>query len=248
VDFGFIGNFRHAPNADAVRWLKTELWPAVRRQFAETGLPPPVLHVHGAYPSKEFMQMDRAETGFQVLGPAEDAYAFLAGVRVNLAPLRFGAGLKGKIADGWSVGTPCVATPVAAEGMGDPFGGLIALGAVPNRPPGDVAGEFARACLRLHQDEVTWRECQAQGFATLRNTFSEAAGHPALAEALAKISLEGDLVRRMLRHHSIQSARHFSRWIEIKNQKNRATGIPNEIPKLEDCAVSKPEVRSPQLM
>ena len=113
----FIGNGLHEPNLDAVRLLKHTLWRPIRAALADRGLKDVELHVYGAYLPQEIMQFDNPRERFRVMGKAGDVYETLQRYRCTLAPLRFGAGLKGKVSDGWMVGTPCVATPIAAEGM-----------------------------------------------------------------------------------------------------------------------------------
>ncbi|MEM9681002.1 MAG: glycosyltransferase family 4 protein, partial [Bacteroidota bacterium] len=107
-----IGNFLHAPNADAVHYLKSTVWPLIRKQ-----LPKAELHIYGAYPSLGHLQMTKATEGFHVKGYVDDVHAVMQKARVCLAPLRFGAGLKGKLIDAMVNGTPCMMSSIAAEGM-----------------------------------------------------------------------------------------------------------------------------------
>src|SRR6185437_9590273 len=120
--FCSIGNFRHPPNFDALVWLKSELWPAIRRE-----LPGAVMSCYGAYPTPQAKVLESPADGFWIRGPVDDAVAMLSRHRVALAPLRFGAGIKGKILDSWQAGLPVVTTPIGAEGMGwkpdKPWGG-----------------------------------------------------------------------------------------------------------------------------
>src|SRR5690606_2579606 len=92
--------------------------------------------------------------GIHLEGWTEDAALALSRCRVNLAPLRFGAGIKGKVLEGWRAGTPVVATPIAAEG----------LSFAPESGGGSIAGtakELARAAVELHQDPKRWNEASA---------------------------------------------------------------------------------------
>ncbi len=109
--FAFIGNFRHAPNADAVQWL-VRLWPHVRSR-----LPDATLHVYGAYPGAQHMGLHSPRQGIHVHGHVPDIGAPLRKHRVMFAPLRFGAGVKGKVLDAWAHGMPVVTTPIGAEGV-----------------------------------------------------------------------------------------------------------------------------------
>ncbi|MCW8929488.1 MAG: glycosyltransferase family 4 protein, partial [Gammaproteobacteria bacterium] len=94
--FVMIGNFLHPPNWDAVLWCYQSIWPKIRKQ-----LPQAEIHIYGAYPSEKVWQLHQPSKGFIIKGRADDALKTLEQYRVNLAPLRFGAGIKGKIADGF---------------------------------------------------------------------------------------------------------------------------------------------------
>lgn len=213
--FAVIGNFRHPPNADATRWLKEGIWPRIRAQ-----LPKAEVHLHGAYPPRELMELSSPEEGFLVRGPVPCSLTMLRKHRVNLAPLRFGAGMKGKIADGWAAGTPVVTTPVGAEGMtmagsGDGseplFGGSVARS----------EAEFARHAVNLYTRQVEWEEASARGRRILRERLSFGPHAESLASwlrTLAPRSGPADFERRMLDYHSYRSAKYFSRWIEQKSR------------------------------
>ena len=110
--FTTIGTFYHPPNVDAVRWLAAEVWPKIRES-----LPDATMRVYGAYPTEAVKQLHKPKEGFLVLGFAESVAAAMDESRVLLAPLRFGAGIKGKIVDAWMHGLPVVTTPIGAEGM-----------------------------------------------------------------------------------------------------------------------------------
>ena len=99
--FVTVGNFRHAPNWDSVLWLKQVIWPRVREQ-----LPDAQLHIYGAYPPKKATDLHKPAEGFYVDGWATDVHRVLSRARVCLAPLRFGAGIKGKFTDAMLNGTP----------------------------------------------------------------------------------------------------------------------------------------------
>src|SRR6218665_1206354 len=110
--FMSIGNFLHAPNKDAVQYLKERVWPLIRKQ-----LPGAQLHVYGAYPSQQVNEWHKPAEGFYVLGRAADAKEVIGNARVLLAPLRFGAGIKGKLAEAMECGTPSVTTAIGSEAM-----------------------------------------------------------------------------------------------------------------------------------
>jgi len=206
-----IGNFRHAPNWDAVLYLKNTLWPLIRELQ-----PQAQLSVYGAYPPPKATQLHNPKQGFLVQGWADDAHRVMRQARVCLAPLRFGAGLKGKLIDAMCCGTPSVTTTIGAESMhGElPWGGAIA-----DRPE-----QFAREAVELYHAAERWQQAQSNG-ATIINTLydrSQLAGR--LLDRLRNIRAELTDLRlknftgAMLQHHTMQSTRYMAQWIEAKNR------------------------------
>ena len=110
--FVTIGNFRHAPNWDSVLYLKNTIWPLIRKNLKNAEL-----HIYGSYPPKKAQQLHNSKQGFHIKGWAEDALETLSQYRVCLSPLRFGAGMKGKLADAMLAGTPSITTSIGAESM-----------------------------------------------------------------------------------------------------------------------------------
>jgi glycosyltransferase involved in cell wall biosynthesis len=207
-----IGNFRHAPNWDAVLWLKHAIWPRIRQQ-----LPQAELHVYGAYPPPKAMALHQPQQGFHLRGWAENAQVVMAQARVCLAPLRFGAGIKGKLADAMAAGTPSVTTQIGIEGMcGDlPWGGLLA----------DESEAFAEAAVRLYQDQNLWHLSRQQGQTILQKFFDRDANTQGFLQAVL-LARQQQTQRRqqnftgaMLRHHLHKSTQYMSQWISLKNQK-----------------------------
>lgn len=206
-----IGNFRHAPNWDAVLWMKTTVWPLIRQQ-----LPDAQLHIYGAYTPPKATALHNPAQGFHVLNWAEDALAVMRQARVCLAPLRFGAGIKGKIADAMLCGTPNVTTPVGAEGMhGDlPWAGAIATS----------ASALAAAAVELYRNEAAWLQAQTHGRALLAERYQQRVHGPALVQRIE--ACRADLERHrlqnftgaMLRHHHHKSTQYMAQWIEAKNR------------------------------
>lgn len=110
--FVHIGNFRHAPNWDAVLQLKQHIWPAIRKK-----IPDAQLHIYGAYLPKKASQLHNAAQGFIVKGWADNAEEVISSARVLIAPIRFGAGIKGKLLDAMRTHTPSVTTWLGSEGI-----------------------------------------------------------------------------------------------------------------------------------
>ena len=111
--FVFVGNFFHQPNVDAVLQLK-KLWKFIRKQ-----LPKAEVHVYGAYVSQQIHQLHKPEEGFIIKGFAEDALEVVKKARVVLAPIRFGAGIKGKLTEAMLCGRrPIALLAPGAAGWG----------------------------------------------------------------------------------------------------------------------------------
>lgn len=207
--FVTIGNFRHEPNWDSVRYLR-ELWPQVRHR-----LPAATLDIYGAYLPPKARQLHDEKSGFRVLGWVEDARLALASARVCVAPLRFGAGQKGKLLLAMCAGTPSVTTPLGAESM-------VSAGSW----PGAIATESSQlveAMVTLHEQSDQWRQAQDSGFAWLRRLARQDYGR-GLIERIETLLGDIDSHRQsnftgaMLRHHQHKSTEYFSRWIETKNR------------------------------
>ncbi|MDR6607335.1 glycosyltransferase [Pseudomonas synxantha] len=213
ANFLHIGNFRHAPNWDAVLWLKTTIWPLIRAQ-----LPTAQLHIYGAYTPPKATALHNAAQGFHVMNWAEDALQVMSATRVCLAPLRFGAGIKGKIVDAMLCGTPNVTTPVGAEAM---YGEEAWPGAITR-----TAREFADCAVRLYNDKAQWLNAQAQAQTLLAGRYQQALHGPALIERLVECQQHLANIRRdnftgsMLRHHQHKSTQYMAQWIEAKNRLN----------------------------
>jgi len=209
-----IGNFRHAPNWDAVLWLKQQLWPLIRSR-----LPAAELHVYGAYAPSKAQALHDPAGGFHLLGRADSVDHVMQQARVCLAPLRFGAGIKTKLADAMRNGTPNVTTGVGAEGMhGDlPWAGAIA---------GDPV-VFADAAAALYTNQVAWRQAQQHGVAIVQTLFNARRNGDALIARIMQIRQglaehrQRQFTGMMLNHHHQRSCEFMSRWIEAKNALTR---------------------------
>lgn len=210
-----IGNFRHAPNWDAVLWLKQQLWPRIRAKLPHTEL-----HIYGAYPPPKATALHNAREGFLIKGWASDAHEVMQQARVCLAPLRFGAGLKGKLLDAMQCGTPSVTTPIGAEGMCLTSGWA---GAVEETPDA-----FITAACQLYQDNQLWQGAQQQGYSILLQRFSSDQASrvwcqlsPLFIESAAQRSARRamNFTGQMLQSHAYRSTRYMGQWIEAKNSK-----------------------------
>ena len=212
TDFIFIGNFLHEPNWDAIRFLKTDIWPIIRAEIPEA-----ILNVYGAYPSQKVTDLHSAREGFLVHGRVHDAFEVIAKARICLVPLRFGAGIKGKILDAMQVGTPVISSTVGAEAMtlNGKFSGTIA----------DLPEEFANAAVELYKNKVEWEQAQKTGFEIITSKFSKEVCYSPLASDLKDLSQEIETHRKrdftslLVQQQSLLSTKFMSKWIEAKNWK-----------------------------
>ena len=159
-DLVFVGGFGHPPNVDALDWFTAEVLPRIR-----AAAPDIRLHCIGAgTPPQALGERLRADPGVVLHGQVADLAPWMDRVRVCVAPLRFGAGVKGKINLSMAHGQPVVATTCAAEGMHLHDGEDVLVT--------DTAEAFATAVLRLYGDEVPWQRLAAGGRANVLRYFS----------------------------------------------------------------------------
>lgn len=205
-----IGNFLHPPNYDAVVHLKKDIWPLIRKD-----LPKAELHIYGAYPSQRVMQLHKPSEGFIIKGFAVDVNEVMQQARVCLAPLRFGAGLKGKLVDAMQNGTPSVMSSIAAEGM---FGVIE-----PNGFIEDDANTFAEKAVTLYTDKEIWQQKHQHGFNVINQRFDKAeftegfANHIQTLRSQLTAHRQKNFIGNLLQHQTLQSTKYLSKWIEAKN-------------------------------
>jgi len=168
----FIGNFHHSPNRDAVEFFVEEILPLLRQS-----LPDFKLDVVGSNAPSEFQRF--ASSDIRIHGYVEDISALLNSSRVFVAPLRFGAGVKGKIGDALSYGLPVVTTDVGAEGMGFENGNQVMI---VNSP-----GEFAAAVVSVYKNEKLWQRLSDAGYAHIEKYFSPKAVEKTIINSMASI-------------------------------------------------------------
>ncbi len=206
-----IGNFLHAPNWDATVQLKKTIWPAIRK-----AIPDAQLHVYGGYPSEKVFQLHSPKEGFHIKGRAEDAHEVISKAKVLLAPLRFGAGLKGKFIDAMQCGTPSVTTPIGAEAMqgGFTWGGMVE----------DDFSAFAKAATALYTDKNLWKVAQENGRSLINNRFQKVDFEDDFYDTIENykttlvVQRQQNFTGQMLLHHTLQSTKFMSKWIEEKNK------------------------------
>ena len=209
-DFVFIGNFIHEPNWDAVKQLKEKIWPKISKE-----LPDAIMNIYGAYPSQKVLQLHNTKENFIIHGRAENANDVIINAKVLLAPIRFGAGLKGKLLEAMQMGTPSVTTNTGAEGISDinEWSGFIE----------DDWDEFAAKSIQLYIEETQWNLAQKKGFQILKKfdrthfKFSFFEKLTTLNHSLLEFRIQ-NFIGSLLLHHTTQSTKFMSKWIEEKNK------------------------------
>ncbi len=209
TDLVFIGNFMHEPNWDAVLQLK-KIWKQWEHKPKQLRL-----KVYGAYPPQKAFQLNSDREQFHIMGRADDAEAVIGGARLLLAPLRFGAGLKGKLIEAMRLGTPSVTTSVGVEGIADKtnWGGVVE----------DDFEQWPRLISNLFDDEEQWNSFQQRGFENLTRLCDSSL----LDELLSKIAQlserlaehrQNNYLGEVLHHQTLRSTEYMSRWIAEKNK------------------------------
>ncbi len=177
-DIAFVGGFRHTPNVDAVRFFCQSVWPRIRHQ-----LPDCRFLVVGSHAPEEIAAL--ASDGVTVVGFVKDLNSVLGRCRLTVAPLRFGAGIKGKIVSSLCHGVPCVATSIAVEGMGlvDGRHALVA----------DDPCSIADSVVRLYNSRRLWEEMSEAGLALARERFSAESVRSRIDALLDELEIETEL-------------------------------------------------------
>ena len=210
-DFLFIGNYLHEPNKQAALLLKKEIWPLIKKQ-----LPEAKIHIYGAYATQEVLQLNNVKEGFLVKGRAEDANEVMVNSRVLLAPMPFGAGLKGKLLEAMQNGTPSITTNIGAEGISNNtnWNGFVT----------DDCNEFAKVAVRLYSNQEKWNTAQEKGFEILTTRFDKALFEDELQNRIVELQenlkehRKQNFLGALLQHHTLTSSKYLSKWIEAKNK------------------------------
>ncbi len=216
-NFISIGNFLHEPNWNAVLYLKEEIWPLIKQQ-----LPASKLEIYGAYPSQRVWNLHNEKEGFLVKGRAENAAEVMQNAKVCLAPIRFGAGLKGKLIQAMQCGTPTVTTSIGVEGIAGElnWNGFIA----------NDAKEFADKSVQLYSEENLWQDSVENGFKIINSRFNKDAFQHKFLERITDLFQNIDFYRqknfvgKLLQHHQHRSTYFMAKFIEEKEKNKKTAG------------------------
>jgi glycosyltransferase involved in cell wall biosynthesis len=172
----FVGGFQHPPNIDAVEFYAKEIWPLFREQCP--GVP---TYIIGSRMPDGLRKLGESH-GLNMLGFVEDLMPYYTGSVLSIAPLRYGAGVKGKVNEALSFGLPVVGTSAALEGMGLEHGRQAMLA--------DSAKAFAAAMAEAYSNQALWNALSENGQHSLQDRFTPQVAKDALDEAL-RISVSG---------------------------------------------------------
>ncbi|WP_339889869.1 glycosyltransferase [uncultured Flavobacterium sp.] len=210
--FFSIGNFHHKPNWETVLQLKNSIWPKIRKQ-----LPQAELHIYGAYIPEKAKQLHNSKEGFIIKGRAENSAAVFKKYRTLLAPIPFGAGIKGKLLESMLYGTPNITSEIGAEAMqyNKDWNGFIE----------DNPDDFAEKAVELYSNENIWKQAQLNGISIINDCFNKNNFENEFMDTvhflLSNIESHrtNNFMGQLLNHHTLKSTMYMSKWIEEKNKK-----------------------------
>lgn len=168
----FIGGYKHQPNLDAVLSFVNEMWPELKKR-----IPDLVFYVIGADVPDEILQLHG--DGIEVVGYVANLDEYFNRCRVSVVPLRFGAGMKGKIGTSLSYGVPVVSTPIGVEGMSLQKNKEIIVA--------ESGSDFVDGVERLYTDEILWQSVSRAGLSFLQEQYSFDAGKKRVVDLLKSI-------------------------------------------------------------
>ena len=207
--FVSIGNFLHEPNWQTVLQLKKH-WKSIKK-----ALPEAELHVYGSYITEKAKQLHNEKEGFLIKGRAESVEEVFNSIKILLAPIPYGAGLKGKLLESMRFGLPNVTTLMGAEAMSDnlDWNGFIT----------STDEEFIEKAIELYKNEMFWKKAQENGIKLINQRFEKSLFE---TDFIAKVNnlLENlnqhrncNFLGQIFQHQTLQSTKFMSKWIELKN-------------------------------
>ena len=207
--FVSIGNFLHEPNWQTVLQLK-KCWKSIKK-----ALPEAELHVYGSYTTEKAKQLHNEKEGFLIKGRAESVKNVFNTAKVLLAPIPYGAGLKGKLLESMQFGLPNVTTPMGAEGMS---GNLNWNGYITQ-----TEEEFVQKAIDLYHNDVFWKQAQLNGIAIINQRFTKTLFETEFITKVNHLNQHLKLHRiqnflgQVFQHQTLQSTKYMSKWIALKN-------------------------------
>lgn len=211
-NFMFIGNFMHEPNWQTVLRLKRDIWPVLRKK-----LPKAEMHIFGAYPNPKALQLHKPSENFFVNGRAKDVNTEMQKHKVLLAPIPFGAGIKGKFIDAMRNKLPSVTTPLGSEAMQEStlWNGFISYS----------DADFIEKAVLLYTEESDWETATQNGLSILNATSNKNQYSELFKNRLADLAAHSDSYRKanlfgeILRYQTNQATKYMGLWIQEKHKK-----------------------------
>lgn len=211
ANFMFIGNFLHEPNWHTTLVLKNEIWPKLSKL-----LPMAEMHIYGAYPNEKVYQLNNTKERFIIKGRAENAIETMGNYKLLLAPIKFGAGAKGKLIDSMQSGTPNITTPIGVEGMktNDLWSGGIA----------QYTNDFINLAFTFYTQSALWHQAQQNGLSILKAKYDKQIFYPILEKKHnyllnnLKNHRSKNFIGSILNYNQINSFKYLSLWIQEKNK------------------------------
>jgi glycosyltransferase involved in cell wall biosynthesis len=207
--FVSIGNFLHEPNWQTVLQLK-KYWKSIKMQ-----LPVAELHVYGAYVSEKAKQLHNEKEGFLIKGRAESVADLYSKAKVLLAPIPYGAGLKGKLFEAMQLGLPSITTKMGAEAMN---GNLDWNGFITSDED-----DFIEKTIELYTNKNVWETAQKNGYEIIEKRFKKELYETDFMNQVENLKenlnahRSKNFLGQILLHQSLQSTKYMSKWIEAKN-------------------------------
>lgn len=204
-----IGSFLHDPNWDAVQFAVKEVWPLVQK-----ALPKAQLHLYGSYAAHKHQQMNQPKKGILLKGRAQEAISCMQQYRINLAPLRFGAGQKGKVLEGFLSNTPVVSTPIGFESM--------LYDVQWPQPISQKPEDIAQNIINAYQNKDCWSQLNQAGAQALQH-FDKVTHQTFIQKRIKQLINELEQHRknnfygRLVLQQHLRATEFMSRWIEAKN-------------------------------
>lgn len=206
----FIGNGKHAPNVDAVQVLYHEWHPRIQK-----AVPDFETHIYMPYAPQSIKQLHKPKSGFYIMEAADEVVTTLQNYRVLLAPLRFGAGIKGKLVEAMRASTPSITTYVGIEGIASiqDWAGKVV----------NEQKELETLFLSLYTDEKIWEKAVQVGHNLLKLHFDKVKFHKDTFKKLLYLlenltnHRNNHFITQVFWQQTLRSTEYMSRWIETKN-------------------------------
>jgi glycosyltransferase involved in cell wall biosynthesis len=217
--FVSIGNFRHAPNIDAVNILIQHLWPKIHKRLPQTKC-----YIYGAYMPPKIKALHNPSIGIHVEGHVDDHMHTLSNARVLLAPIQFGAGVKGKILDALRCALPSITTPIGAEGI------------VYEQWPGAVTTNEQEFVEQAVLNYTSQQDMKSLCASILADNFDYTRNSNILLDSVLSAyhvlseSREHNFMQKMMMHNTLQSHKYMSQWIAAKNAHIKPNDSVKELP------------------